>query len=108
LGPDPYFEQLLKYLILGSRGGTNRGKIIAILRERPRNPNQIARELGIQYKAVQHHLKVLSQNNLLVTQGEKYGVLYALSPYLVAKISSFEKIWALVDTKEQLVQASRR
>jgi DNA-binding transcriptional ArsR family regulator len=35
--------------------------------------------LELDYTTVRHHLKVLEQNRLVVTEGEKYGKLYFLS-----------------------------
>ncbi len=52
-------------LFVGSRGAANRIRIMSILRKRPRNRNQLATELGIDYKNIQHHIKVLEGNNLV-------------------------------------------
>jgi len=66
-------------LFVGSRGRTNRIKIMSVLRKRPRNRNQLATELGIDYKTVQHHLKILEENNLVKKIGNQYGVIYCVS-----------------------------
>jgi len=66
-------------LFVGSRGATNRIRIISALRKRPSNRNQLATELGIDYKAIQHHLKVLEKNNLVIKFGNYYGVVYCVS-----------------------------
>ncbi len=52
-------------LFVESRGGTNRIRIMSVLRKRPRNRNQLATELDLDYKNIQHHLKVLEGNNLV-------------------------------------------
>ena len=36
--------------------------------------NQLAGHLDLQYKAIQHHVRILMSNSLLVSSGEKYGV----------------------------------
>ncbi len=66
-------------LFVGSRGPANRIRIISALRKRPSNRNQLAKELGIDYKGIQHHLKILERNNLVTKFGKNYGVIYCVS-----------------------------
>ncbi len=74
--PDPEAKRLLWYLFAGFRGGENRIRIIDLLKKQPYNINQLAEVLGVDYKAVQHHIGVLEKNNLVTKVGQKYGVLY--------------------------------
>jgi DNA-binding transcriptional ArsR family regulator len=90
--PDPNTRRLLWYLFAGSKGGDNRVRIIDLLRERPYNINQLAEALGLDYKAIRHHIMVLEKNNLVSKMGQKYGVLYFISNYLEANIGSFNEI----------------
>jgi DNA-binding transcriptional ArsR family regulator len=90
--PDPNARRLLWYLFAGSKGGDNRIKIIDLLKERPYNINQLAQALGLDYKAIQHHIVVLEKNNLVSKMGEKYGILYFISNYLEVNIESFNEI----------------
>lgn len=90
--PDPSAKRLFWYLFAGSRGGENRIKIILRLKEQPYNTNQLAEAMGLDYKAIQHHLDVLTKNNLIIKQGEKYGVLFFISPYLEVNMDAFEEI----------------
>jgi len=66
-------------LFVGSRGRTNRIRIISVLRKRPRNRNQLATELGMDYKSIQHHIKILEGNNLVRKIGNQYGLIYCVS-----------------------------
>ena len=66
-------------LFVESRGAANRIRIISALRKRPRNRNQLATELGMDYKVVQHHIKILEGNNLVTKFGKNYGVIYCVS-----------------------------
>jgi predicted transcriptional regulator len=66
-------------LFVGSRGTTNRIRIISVLRNMPRNRNQLSIELDLDYKAIQHHLKVLEKNNLVITTGNRYGLTFCVS-----------------------------
>ena len=90
--PDPNARRLLWYLFAGSKGGDNRVRIIDLLRERPYNINQLAEILGLDYKAIRHHIMVLEKSNLVSKMGQKYGVLYFISNYLEANIESFKEI----------------
>jgi hypothetical protein len=46
----------------------------------------------MQYKGVQHHVKVLSRSSMIVGTGEKYGVTYTLSPWLESRLDIFEEV----------------
>jgi predicted transcriptional regulator len=80
------------YVLGGARGGENRARIIHELTVRPLNMNQLAEKLGVDYRTVMHHTNILKANSLLVTQGEKYGAIYFLSPRLQAGIEIFNQI----------------
>ncbi|MFL6406051.1 MAG: ArsR/SmtB family transcription factor [Nitrososphaeraceae archaeon] len=90
--PDSNAKRLLWYVFAGSKGGDNRIKIIDLLKKRPYNINQLAEALGLDYKAIQHHIIVLEKNNLVGKIGEKYGILYFISNYLEANIESLNEI----------------
>jgi len=66
-------------LFVKSRGGTNRIRIMSMLRNRPRNRNQLATELNLDYKNIQHHIKILEGNNLVQKIGNLYRVTYYVS-----------------------------
>ncbi|EMA39585.1 winged helix-turn-helix domain-containing protein [Halococcus hamelinensis] len=69
-------EAVLWYVLTGTRGGTNRVRILKALDERPRNANQLAGDLDLDYKTVRHHLDVLVDNNVLENSGDDYGAVY--------------------------------
>ncbi|HET7148646.1 MAG TPA: winged helix-turn-helix domain-containing protein [Candidatus Nitrosopolaris sp.] len=96
---DPNAKRLLWFLLAGSRGGDNRIKIIDLLKERPYNTNQLSESLGLDYKAIQHHIFVLQKNNIITKMGEKYGVLYFISNYLEENIEAFNEIKSKISTK---------
>ncbi len=81
-------------LFVESRGGTNRIRIMSLLRNRPRNRNQLATELGIDYKNIQHHIKVLEGNNLVQKIGNSYGVTYCVSALFENNEIVFDEIVA--------------
>ena len=87
------FKQLLLWLIEGSRGGVNRGKIIEAIKDVPLNANQLCNLLGVDYRTIRHHLEVLEKNHLIVAVGEHYGKVYFLSQDLEMNFEDFEEIW---------------
>jgi predicted transcriptional regulator len=92
MSDDPDLRRLLMFLLGGSRGGENRARIIRRLREQPSNMNQLAGHLRLQYKAVQHHIRILTINSLLTASGEKYGTVYSLTPWFEAHIEIFNQV----------------
>ena len=94
---DPDAKRLLWFVFAGSRGGLNRLKIISKLKENPFNINQLAKEMGLDYKAIQHHIRVLEKNNMITKVGEKYNVTYFISTYLEVNMGAFEEIEGKLD-----------
>ena len=94
---DPDAKRLLWFVFAGSRGGLNRLKIISKLKENPFNTNQLAKELGLDYKAIQHHIRVLEKNNMITKIGEKYNVTYFISTFLEVNMETFEEIEGKLD-----------
>ncbi len=89
---DPQARRLLWFVFAGSRGGLNRLRIISALKDKPMNTNQLANELGLDYKAIQHHINVLEKNNLISKEGEKYGVTFFVSTFLEVNMETFNEI----------------
>lgn len=89
--PDKETKKLLFYLFTSTRGGFTRLRIIMLLLENPLNTNQISQELGLDYKAVQHHMKVLEKNNMVQKIGDRYGAIYHLSNFLEVNISALDE-----------------
>lgn len=69
-------EAVLWYVLTGTRGGENRVRILNALDEQPRNANQLAEELDLDYKTVRHHLDVLMENDIITKSGDEYGAIY--------------------------------
>jgi predicted transcriptional regulator len=89
---DPELRRTLWFLLGGKRGGENRARIIWSLREKPSNINQLATQLDLQYKAVQHHIKILVGCSLLAPSGPGYGAVYLLSQWFEHHFEEFEQI----------------
>ena len=89
--PDKQTRKLLLYLFTGTRGGFTRMRIIMLLLEQPYNTHQMAQELDLDYKAVQHHMQVLEKNNMVTKIGEKYGAIFHLSNFLEYNILALDE-----------------
>lgn len=89
---DPYAKRLLWFLFAGSRGGINRLRLVQAILKTPLNANQLARELGLDYKAILHHITVLEKNNVITRIGEKYNVMFFVSGFMEANMASFLEI----------------
>jgi len=97
--PDRQTKKLLLYLFSGTRGGFTRLKIIALLIERPYNTHQLAKKLQLDYKAIQHHMKVLIKNNLITKVGDKYGAIFHLSNFLEFNIRALDDVFDKLEKK---------
>ena len=90
---DPRFRRLLWHLISSTRGGANRAKILDFINSNPTNANKIANELKLDYKTVIHHLRVLSENGLIVTDNrDSYAATYFLTPLMEKNYPSLKEI----------------
>jgi predicted ArsR family transcriptional regulator len=69
-------EGVLWYVLTGTRGGANRARILRAIEQRPRNANQLADDLDLDYKTVRHHLDVLVENDVVTKSGDDYGAVY--------------------------------
>lgn len=86
------FERLLWWLFAGSAGARTRAEVLRALREQPRNAQQLSLALGLDYTTIRHHLRVMLENHIVVTEGESYGKLYFVSDSMEAHWSSLEAI----------------
>jgi len=97
--PDKQTRKLLLYLFTSTRGGLTRLRIIIHLLEQPYNTHQLAQKLELDYKAVQHHMKVLEKNNMVSKIGEKYGAIFHLSNFLEINIGALDESIDKLDRK---------
>lgn len=97
MSSDPHAKRLLWFVFAGTRGGLNRVRIISALKEEPLNMNQISKKLALDYKAIQHHIRVLEKNNLLKSEGQKYGITYSPSAFLEVNMEVFNEIAQKLD-----------
>jgi DNA-binding transcriptional ArsR family regulator len=97
--PDKQTRKLLLYLFTSTRGGLTRLRIIIHLLDQPYNTHQLAQKLELDYKAIQHHMKVLEKNNIVSKIGEKYGTIFHLSNFLEINIGALDEAIDKLDRK---------
>ena len=97
--PNRQTSKLLFYLFTSTRGGFTRLRIIMLLLQRSYNTHQLAQELELDYKAVQHHMKVLEKNNMVLKIGERYGAVFYLSTFLEVNIGALDMAIDKLDRK---------
>jgi predicted transcriptional regulator len=97
--PDKQTRKLLLYLFTSTRGGFTRLRIIMHLLDQPYNTHQLSKELDLDYKAIQHHMKVLEKNNMVSKIGEKYGAIFHLSTFLEINIGALNEAIDKLDRK---------
>ncbi len=79
----------LWWVFVGTKGGITRLKILKRLMEDPGNIYSISQSLNLNYRTVEHHIRFMEKNDLIVSEGNKYGRVYFPSPLL---ISNYEKL----------------
>ncbi|MCH7661899.1 MAG: winged helix-turn-helix transcriptional regulator [Euryarchaeota archaeon] len=87
-------EAVLWYVLTGTRGGPNRVRLLRAVDERPRNANQLASDLELDYTTIRHHLDVLVENGMVQKSGGDYGAVYLTTDQV-------EHHW---DTVEQIIE----
>jgi DNA-binding transcriptional ArsR family regulator len=93
-------DDVLWYVLASSRGGPTRVRLLQALDERPRNANELATELDLDYTTVRHHLDVLMDNNILRRSGDEYAAVYLFTEQVEAHWDTVEEIVETVDATE--------
>ena len=101
-------KRYLWHLLAGSRGGITRIRILLLLRDRPYNANQLHEKLEMDYKTIQHHVRMLMKWNIITTEEEKsYGSMYFLSPLLEENINLLDEILDKIGENDKNIREPR-
>ena len=93
-------ERALYWIIAGTMGGNNRARIIKELLKKPQNTNQLSKALKLDFKTIQHHLKVLEKNKIVMFKGGGgFAKIYFPSQMLEDNIDSFNKLIQEIEIK---------
>lgn len=83
-----------------SRGGITRLRMISVIRKKPLNRNELANELGIDYRAILHHVDLLERNNLITREDRRFGAKILISNLMEAHIELLEEILRHIQKRE--------
>ncbi|MFC6953061.1 MULTISPECIES: winged helix-turn-helix domain-containing protein [Halorubellus] len=90
-------EKALWYLLVGTRGGQSRVRIIRAIEDRPRNANQLSEVVDLDYNTVRYHLDTLLEHDVVEKGGEDYGAMYFLTDRFEHHREEFERITEEMD-----------
>lgn len=88
---------IVNYLLTGMRGGINRIEIIKHLIKNKLNANQLKEKLKLDYKTIQHHLRLLLKNRFIMVSDKNYGAVYILTEEFKIHIGLFNSILAKIN-----------
>lgn len=94
-------EGVLWYVLASSRGGPTRVRIVEALDERPRNANQLAEALDMDYTTIRHHLDVLMENNVVRRTDDEYAAVYLFTDQVRANWDTVEEVLDAVSEGER-------
>lgn len=97
----------LWHLFVGTRGGIQRARLVRLIETRPRNANELATAVGLDYKTVRYHLRVLVENDVLIASEDRYGTLYFWSASMTADRDAWREIWESME-KNPMTSANDR
>lgn len=98
-------EKALWYLLTATRGGENRVRVLRALSRRPKNANELAEELDVDYKTVRHHLDMLTDHGVVETSDEQYAKLHFLTDEFEHHRETFEEIAGTLDLDDPTPEA---
>ncbi|SFS07139.1 transcriptional regulator, ArsR family [Halomicrobium zhouii] len=93
-------DGVLWQLLASSRGAATRSRLVRELEERPKNANELAESLGVDYTTVRHHLDVLMEHDVLEPTGDGYGAVYVFTAEADAHWDVVEEILGTVPEEE--------
>lgn len=72
-------ERLLFWLLEGTKGGPTRIQLLSLLAKKPMNMRQLSLAARLDYKTVEHHIRLLEKNLIIDCVGSGYGKMYFVS-----------------------------
>ena len=96
---DPHMNKLFSSVFTGMSGRYTRMRIICAITEEPMNTLELSKKLEMDYKTIQHNIKVLENNGLIVREGEGYGDLFFASDLISSHLPTLYKVIRRVEEK---------
>jgi len=83
---DKHMLDLFSSVFTGMGGRYTRMKIICAIAEEPMNTLELSKKLALDYKTIQHNIRVLEENGMIIRQGEGYGDMFFPSELLTSNL----------------------
>ena len=96
---DPHMKELFSSVFTGMSGRYTRMRIICAITEEPMNTLELSKKLEMDYKTIQHNIKVLESNSLIDREGEGYGDLFFPSDLISSNLPTLYKVIRKVENK---------
>ncbi len=96
---DKHMNELFSSVFTGMGGRYTRLRIICAITEEPMNTLELSKKLDLDYKTIQHNIKVLEKNNLIVREGEGYGDMFFISEIITSNLSTLYAVIRKVEAK---------
>jgi DNA-binding transcriptional ArsR family regulator len=78
-------KRILYWLLQGTKGGPTRISLLKIIAKKPMNLRQLALASKLDYKTVEHHVRLLTENSILEVSGNGYGKIYFISDAIASE-----------------------
>ena len=102
---DPHMKKLFSSVFTGMSGRYTRMRIICAITEEPMNTLEISKKLGLDYKTIQHNIKVLESHNFIVRKGEGYGDLFFPSDLISSNLPT---LYLVIRNVEKRLSKSKK
>ena len=96
---DKQMNRLFSSVFTGMGGRYIRMRILCAIAEDPMNTLNLSKQLNLDYKTIQHNIKVLEKNNLIVREGDGYGDIFFPSELLSSNLSTLYSVIRKVEAK---------
>lgn len=96
---DLHAKELFSSVFTGMSGRYTRMKIICAITEEPMNALELSKKISVDYKTIQHNIKVLESNNLIIRTGTGYGDLFFPSELISSNLPTLYKVIRRVEKK---------
>ena len=91
--------RIFEFSISGTRGGPVRLEILRLLAKNNMNINQISARLRLDYKTVQHHMRVLEKSGFVGKKMVNNENIYMLSALIRSNNEIMKLIWKDIGKK---------
>ena len=96
---DKHMSKVFSSVFTGMGGRYTRLRIICALTEDPSNTFQLSKKLDLDYKAIQHNIKVLEGSNMITRMGKGYGDIFFPSELISSNLPTLYKVIRKVEAK---------